>query len=114
MAIFFHRRAATGGVDDDRVNARFEEGVDVAPGHHLRRDAFAVLSIQRATTDLVFGKYDFAAVAPQHAHRSFIDIAEQERHHAAVQHRDFGATRADRRRSTDIWLEETARDNGQH
>src|SRR5438552_32543 len=95
VAILFHRRAAAGGVDDDRVDVGFQKDIDVVPRHLLGGGALAVVNIQRAAADLVFRQYDIAAVASQHAHGGFIDIAEQQRHDTTVQHGDLGATFAD-------------------
>ena len=97
MVVLFHGGAAAGGVDDDGIDISVEESIDVAPGHLSRRRAFAVVKVERTATDLILGKDNVAAVASQHAHGGFVHVAEEQRHHATVEHRHFCSARADGR-----------------
>ncbi len=97
MVVLFHGRAATGGVDDDCINAGVEESIDVAPGHLFRRHAFTVVNVERTAANLISGKDNVATVTSQHAHGSFIHVAEHQRHDAAVKHGDCSSAGADGR-----------------
>ena len=114
ITVLLHRGAATGGVDDDGLNVGVQKGVNVLSGHCLGRDTFTVVRVQSTAASLSLRKDDFAAVASEHAHGGCVYIAEEQRHHAAVQHGDFGSALADGRQNSSVQPKETLRDWRQH
>ena len=76
VTVFFHSCAAASGIDDDRVNVCVEKDIDVAPGHSLGGDAFAVMGVQGATADLITWQNNVTAVALEHSYGRFVHISE--------------------------------------
>jgi hypothetical protein len=107
IAVLLHGGAAAGSVDDDGIDISIEESVNVLSGHCLGRDTFTVVRVQSAAASLSLRKDDFATVSSEHADRGFIHVAEEQRHHAAVEHRHFGAPVADGGQNTRIRRKET-------
>src|SRR5262245_23574800 len=62
MVVLFHGGAAASGVNNNGIDIGVQEGIDVAPGHSFRRHGFAVVKVERATTNLLWGKDNVAAV----------------------------------------------------
>ena len=75
---------------------------------------FAVVNVQGAAAELLLGKYHFAAVAPQHADRGGVHVAEEKRHDAAIEHGDAGAARADGGQNIRGRLKKCCRNRRQH
>src|SRR5690606_18765649 len=62
VAVLFHRRAAPGGIDDDRVDVVGAKRLEVVPGKLPGRLRSACMEVQCTTAPLVLGDHDFAAV----------------------------------------------------
>ena len=75
----------------------------------LAADTFTVVSVERTAANLSLRKDDFAAVASEHAHGGFVYVAEEQRHHATVEHGDFGSPVADGGKNFVVRRKETLR-----
>src|SRR5258708_15444125 len=93
MAVFLQRRAAAGGVEDDRVEAEAVKGVHIPPSKRACRLAIASVHLERATAALLGRRVHHAAVLAEHAERGRIGVAEKLGHDAALDESDAIAHR---------------------
>ncbi len=88
LSVLLHGGAAAGGVDDDGVDLRGEEGVDVAAGEGAGGRPVAVVGVEGAAAELPRRRHHLEAVARQHPHGGLVDAAEGVGHDAAGEQGD--------------------------
>ena len=86
-SVLLHRCAATGGVDDHRLDLGGLEGRDIAPGEGTSGIRVAGVRVERAAAALLRWRNDLGPRVSEHAHRRLVharvelavDAAEQQR-----------------------------------